>query len=183
MNVFSHFRSEIVALIEHLVSAGALPAGLDTARVTVEPPRDPAHGDLATNAAMVLAKPAGKPPRAIAELIAAELRKHEAIEAAEIAGPGFINLSVRAEFWRARLLDILQAGIAYGDGDLGEGEKINVEFVSANPDRPIHVGHGRGGVVGDVLANLLTKVGIRGDARVLHQRRRQAGRYARGNPS
>src|SRR5689334_22356799 len=98
MNVFSHFRGEIVAIVERLSASGALPAGLDAARVTVEPPRDPAHGDLATNAAMVLAKAAGKPPRAIAEALVAELRKHDAIEGAEIAGPGFINLRVRADF-------------------------------------------------------------------------------------
>jgi arginyl-tRNA synthetase len=159
MNVFSHFRDEIVALVGRLAEAGAVPAGLDTARIAVEPPRDPAHGDLATNAAMVLAKPAGKAPRAIAELIAAELRRQDAIEAAEIAGPGFINLRVRPEFWRARLRDILQAGPAYGDSDFGRGEKINVEFVSTNPTGLIHVGHSRGGVVGDVLANLLAKAG------------------------
>src|SRR5689334_17894794 len=113
MNVFSHLRAEIAALVDRLSAAGTLPAGLDTSRVTVEPPRDPSHGDLATNAAMVLAKAAGKPPRAIAEALVAELRKHDAIEGAEIAGPGFINLRVRADFWRARLLDVLKAGLAY----------------------------------------------------------------------
>jgi arginyl-tRNA synthetase len=160
MNVFSHFRGEIAALVERLAAAGTLPAGLDTARITVEPPRDPAHGDLATNAAMVLAKPAGKPPRALAELIAAELRKLEAIEAAEIAGPGFINLRVGADFWRARLVDVLRQGLAYGDSDLGKGEPINVEFVSVNPTGLLHVGHARGSVVGDVLAALLAKAGF-----------------------
>ena len=160
MNVFSHFRGEIASLIERLSAAGALPAGLDTARVTVEPPRDPTHGDLATNAAMVLAKAAGKPPRAIADAIAAGLRLLPDIEAADIAGPGFINLRVRADFWRARLLDVLRAGLAYGDGDLGQGEKINVEFVSTNPTGLLHVGHARGSVVGDVLASLLAKAGF-----------------------
>jgi len=161
MNVFTHFRGEIVALVERLAASGALPAGLDTARVTVEPPRDAAHGDLATNAAMVLAKAAGKPPRAIAEPIAAGLRLLPDIEAAEIAGPGFINLRVRAEYWRARLLDVLQAGTAYGDSAMGKGEAINVEFVSANPTGLLHVGHARGAVVGDVLAALLAKAGYK----------------------
>ena len=161
MNVFSHFRDEIAGMIERLSVAGALPAGLDTARVTVEPPRDAAHGDLATNAAMVLAKAAGKPPRAIAEALVAELSRHEAIEAAEIAGPGFINLRVRADFWRARLIDVLEAGAAYGDSGLGKGEPINVEYVSTNPTGLLHVGHARGSVFGDVLASLLVKAGFK----------------------
>jgi arginyl-tRNA synthetase len=161
MNVFSHFRDEIAALVDRLAASGALPSGLDTARVTVEPPRDPAHGDLATNAAMVLAKGAGKPPRAIAEALVAELGKHAAIEAAEIAGPGFINLRVRADFWRARLLDVLKAGLAYGDSDLGEGEPINVEYVSTNPTGLLHVGHARGSVFGDALASVLAKAGYK----------------------
>lgn len=161
MNVFSHFRDEIAGMIGRLSDAGTLPAGLDTSRVTVEPPREASHGDLATNAAMVLAKAAGKPPRAIAEALVAELRKHEAIEAAEIAGPGFINLRVRAEFWRARLADVLQAGLAYGDSAMGKGEAINVEYVSTNPTGLLHVGHARGSVFGDVLASLLEKAGFK----------------------
>jgi arginyl-tRNA synthetase len=160
MNVFSHIRDAIVALVERLSAAGALPPSLDTARVTVEPPRDPAHGDLATNAAMVLAKAAGKPPRALAETIAAELRKLPVIEGAEVAGPGFINLRVAASFWRARVLDVLRAGTAYGDSDLGKSEPVNVEFVSVNPTGLLHVGHARGSVVGDVLAALLAKAGF-----------------------
>ncbi len=161
MNVFSHFRGEIAALVERLSAAGALPAGLDTSRVTVEPPRDPAHGDLATNAAMVLAKAAGKPPRAIADAIATELRKHPSIEAAEIAGPGFINLRVRADFWRERLFDVLREGLAYGDSGLGKSEAVNVEYVSTNPTGLLHVGHARGSVFGDVLASLLAKAGYK----------------------
>jgi arginyl-tRNA synthetase len=161
MNVFSHFRDEIAGVIERLSASGTLPPGLDTARVTVEPPRDLEHGDLATNAAMVLAKAAGKPPRAIAEALVTQLRKHAAIEAAEIAGPGFINLRVRAEFWRARLLDVLKAGLAYGDSGVGKGEKINVEYVSTNPTGLLHVGHARGSVFGDVLASLLEKAGFK----------------------
>jgi len=161
VNVFTHFRDEIVGVIDQLAAARTLPAGLDTARVTVEPPRDPAHGDLATNAAMVLAKAAGKPPRAIAEALVTELKKHPAIEAAEIAGPGFINLRVRADFWRARLLDVLNAGLAYGDSTMGKGEPINVEYVSTNPTGLLHVGHARGSVFGDVLASLLVKAGYK----------------------
>ncbi len=161
MNVFSFFRSEIAALVERLAAAGALPPGLDTARVTVEPPRDPAHGDLATNAAMVLAKAAGKPPRSIADLLVAELRKRADIEGADTAGPGFINLRVRAAFWRERLIDVLKAGLAYGDSDLGRGEPVNVEYVSTNPTGLLHVGHARGSVVGDVLASLLAKAGYK----------------------
>jgi arginyl-tRNA synthetase len=161
MNVFSHFRGEIAALVERLSASGMLPAGLDVSRVTVEPPREAAHGDLATNVAMVLAKAAGKPPRAIAEPIAAELRKHPEIEGADIAGPGFINLRVRAEFWRARLGDVLKQGLAYGDSDLGKGAPVNVEYVSTNPTGLLHVGHARGSVFGDVLASLLAKAGYK----------------------
>lgn len=161
MNVFTHFRDEIVRLVGRLAEGGALPAGLDTSRITVEPPRDPAHGDLATNAAMVLAKSAAKPPRPLAELIAGELAKLPAIEGAEVAGPGFINLRVAADFWRARVAEILRAGTAYGDSGMGRGEPINVEFVSVNPTGLLHVGHARGSVVGDVLAALLAKAGFK----------------------
>ncbi len=136
-----------------------MPAGLDFTRVTVEPPRDPSHGDLATNAAMVLAKAAGSPPRAIAESLAEALRSADAVESVEVAGPGFINLRLAADFWQARLAEILQAGPAYGESQLGQGQKVNVEYVSTNPTGPLTVGHARGAIIGDALASLLAKAG------------------------
>ena len=136
-----------------------LPVGLDTARVTVEPPRDSSHGDLSTNAAMVLAKPAGVPPRDIAQRLAEGLSRLEDVTAAEVAGPGFVNLRLADGFWHARLAEALGAGVRYGDSDLGAGEPVNVEYVSTNPTGPLHVGHARGAVIGDALAALLEKVG------------------------
>ncbi len=160
MNVFSWFRDRIAAEIAALGSAGALPAGLDTARIGVEPPRDPAHGDLACNAAMVLAGAARRKPRELAVLLAQRLLAIDGVATAEVAGPGFINLRLAPAFWHARLADILKAGVAYGDSALGGGRPINVEYVSANPTGPLHVGHGRGAVVGDALAGLLRKAGF-----------------------
>jgi len=159
MNVFSDFKDIIQAEIEALQAAGSLPSALDTARMSVEPPREADHGDLACNAAMVLAKAAGLKPRDLAELLAARLVAHPQIAAAEIAGPGFINLRLDDDFWRAHLRDVLAAGAAYGDSALGQGEPVNVEYVSANPTGPLHVGHARGAVFGDVLASLLDKAG------------------------
>ena len=160
MNSFKYFRGEIVAVIEALSAAGDLPAGLDTSRVTAEPPREAGHGDVATNAAMVLSKAAGLKPRDLAERIAAKLVDQGAVSGVEVAGPGFINISLSDAFWRERLADILAAGPAYGDSDLGAGQRVNVEYVSANPTGPMHVGHGRGAVVGDALASLLAKAGF-----------------------
>ena len=159
MNFFNTFRDIIIKKLEGLVVAGQLPAGLDFARVSVEPPRDPCHGDLATNAAMVLAKAAGSPPRAIAEPLAEALRSADAVESVEMAGPGFINLRLGADFWRERLAEILLAGPAYGDSRLGQGQKVNVEYVSTNPTGPLTVGHARGAVIGDALSSLLSKAG------------------------
>ena len=156
MNLFSHFRDIVITEL----GAIDLPAGLDLSRIAVEPPRDPTHGDIATNAAMVLAKPAGLAPRALAEKLAERLRRQADITAAEVAGPGFINMRLADSFWHARLAEILRAGAAYGDARLGAGRKVNVEYVSANPTGPMHVGHGRGAVVGDALAALLEKVGF-----------------------
>jgi arginyl-tRNA synthetase len=161
MNLFAHFRDVVAAEIEGVMREGGLPSGLDLSRIAVEPTRDPAHGDVATNAAMVLAKPAGQAPRALAETLAARLRRHGEIVAAEVAGPGFINLRLAEEFWHARLGDVLRAGTGYGDSTLGAGKRVNVEYVSANPTGPMHVGHGRGAVVGDALAGLLEKAGFR----------------------
>jgi arginyl-tRNA synthetase len=147
-------------LLEDMARAGELPAGLDLGRVAVEPPRDPAHGDLATNAAMVLAKAAGKPPRDLAEALAGRLRETPDVTEASVAGPGFLNLRLADDFWRARLAEVLRAGASYGDSTLGAGHKINVEYVSTNPTGPLTVGHARGAVVGDALAALLAKVGF-----------------------
>jgi arginyl-tRNA synthetase len=156
MNLFSHFRDVVIAELGAL----SLPPGLDMSRVTVEPPRDPAHGDVSTNAAMVLAKPAGLAPRALAEQLVERLRRHPDVIGAESAGPGFINLRLADGFWHGRLAEILRAGAAYGNSTLGAGRAVNVEFVSANPTGPMHVGHGRGAVVGDALAALLAKAGF-----------------------
>jgi arginyl-tRNA synthetase len=160
MNLFQHFEQQIVSVVEALIEEGALPGGLDPSCLSVEPPREAAHGDVTTNAAMVLAKPAGQKPRDLAEVIAARCRALEHVTGAEVAGPGFINLRLDAGFWGARLREILTAGPAYGDSTVGAGEKVNVEYVSANPTGPMHVGHGRGAVVGDALAGVLEKAGF-----------------------
>jgi arginyl-tRNA synthetase len=160
MNVFSNFQGIVANIVEGLAASGALPAGLPLDRVTVEPPRDASHGDLSTNVAMVLAKPAGKPPRELAALIAEKLRATDGVDAVEIAGPGFVNLRLAPAFWQARIADILGAGTSYGDTSIGAGQRTNVEYVSANPTGPMHVGHARGAVIGDVLASLLQKAGF-----------------------
>lgn len=145
--------------VSGLVAEGYLPPGLDLARVAVEPPRDPSHGDLSSNAAMVLAKPAGVKPRDLAERLAAKLGTEDAVSEVSIAGPGFINLRLAPAFWQARIPEMLRLEVAYGASAMGEGEAVNVEFVSANPTGPMHVGHVRGAVFGDALANLLEKTG------------------------
>jgi arginyl-tRNA synthetase len=160
MNIFRDFQYEIIKVIEDLEQEDLLPRGLDTARVACEPPREAAYGDVTTNVAMILARPAGKNPRELAALLAERLGAHHAVEKAIVAGPGFINLTLARTFWHGRLRDILEAGTAYGDSALGAGRKANVEYVSANPTGPMHVGHARGAVVGDVLAALLAKAGF-----------------------
>ena len=160
MNVFKHFHGVLSDELAALEQAGELPVGIDRSRVSVEPPRDPSHGDLATNAAMVLAKPAGMKPRDLAQLIADRLQNAEYVTAVDIASPGFINIRLADSFWCARVADVLNAGIDYGNSDIGAGTPVNVEFVSANPTGPLHVGHARGAVVGDVLASLLAKAGF-----------------------
>jgi arginyl-tRNA synthetase len=160
MNVFRYFQDEIVRVLDELARDGRLPPGLDASRVAVEPPRDPAHGDLSSNAAMVLAKPAGMKPRDLAEAIAERLKAHPSVIEASVAGPGFINLRIADGFWRERLAEILGAGTAYGDSRIGGAAPVNVEYVSANPTGPMHVGHGRGAIVGDALASLLQKAGF-----------------------
>jgi arginyl-tRNA synthetase len=159
MNPYRHFIGVIVAALEAMQASGELPPSLDFSAITAEPPRDPAHGDIATNAAMVLAKAAGKKPRDIAEPLLARLKANPDVVDGAVAGPGFINLKLADAFWRARLGECLAAGIAYGDSTMGQGAKVNVEYVSANPTGPLHVAHARGAVVGDALSNLLHKAG------------------------
>lgn len=160
MNVFADFRRAVQQAVHVLAEQNVLPGELPLHAITVEPPRDPAHGDLATNVAMVLAKPAKLNPRALAEKLQPLLAAHEAVTAVEIAGPGFINLRLKPAYWQAQAAVILQAGPAYGDSKLGAGEPVNVEYVSANPTGPMHVGHCRGAVFGDALAALLEKAGF-----------------------
>ncbi|MEJ8573315.1 arginine--tRNA ligase [Microbaculum marinum] len=160
MDVFGDFTGRVVKAVETLVENGKLPAGIDTARVVVEPPRDPAHGDLATNAAMVLAKPAGARPRDLAGLIAAELAASHDVVSVDVAGPGFVNISLSDAYWRGQLDAIVRAGAGFGRSAVGAGAPVNVEYVSANPTGPLHVGHCRGAVFGDALAGLLEFTGF-----------------------
>jgi arginyl-tRNA synthetase len=160
MDLFRYFHGEVLTALESLARDGALPAGLDLSRVAVEPPRDPSHGEVSTNAAMVLAKPAGQKPRDLAEKVAAALRHHLDVTEVTVAGPGFINFRLGVRFWHERLKDVLREGTRFGDSKMGEGRRVNVEYVSANPTGPMHVGHGRGAVVGDALAALLEKAGF-----------------------
>jgi len=158
-NIFATVLATVRAANDALVAAGVLPSGIDQSRVLVEPPRDAAHGDMATNAAMVLAKDAGKKPRELAEAIGERLKADPLIDKVEIAGPGFINLTLNRSVWINALRAAIAAGGDYGRSDLGGGDKVNVEYVSANPTGPMHVGHGRGAVFGDALANLLAFAG------------------------
>ncbi|HEU4960759.1 MAG TPA: arginine--tRNA ligase, partial [Sphingomonas sp.] len=159
MTLYARFAAHLDAALDTLVADGALPAGLERRAVTVEPPRDPAHGDLATNAAMVLAKPAGTNPRALAERLASELGKLDEVASVAVAGPGFINLTLTNDTWRAELSAILDAGGDYGRITHAAPFTVNVEYVSANPTGPMHMGHCRGAVVGDALASLLEFAG------------------------
>ncbi|MEH6950743.1 arginine--tRNA ligase [Nitrobacter sp. NHB1] len=158
-----HLFADVLARVHTACAAlaedGALPAGLDLSRIVVEPPRDASHGDMATNVAMVLAKDAKTKPRDLAETIAAKLRTDGLIDRVEIAGPGFINLTLKPQVWSDALRTVLREGEDYGRSAIGAGEKVNVEYVSANPTGPMHVGHCRGAVFGDALANLLSMAG------------------------
>src|SRR5437016_6483524 len=167
-NIFGDFRRVLLSALDDLITEGALPAGLDLSRVAVEPPRDASHGDLATNAAMVLAGQAKQNPMALAEKIAGALAGRE-LTTGDYRGsgfsvhavkPGFLNIRLDPAVWHAQLRAVLEAGTAYGDSSVGQHERVNVEFVSANPTGPMHVGHGRGAVVGDALAALLAKAGF-----------------------
>ncbi|MDD9901711.1 MAG: arginine--tRNA ligase [Alphaproteobacteria bacterium] len=155
MNVFQAYKSKITDVLGTL----GLPDGMDFSRVTVEPPRDASHGDMATNAAMVLAKQAGQNPRQLGEAICEKLKASNDVKEASVAGPGFVNFRLSDSAWADVVRDILQSGTAYGQSDLGKGIKVNIEYVSANPTGPMHAGHVRGAVIGDVLAGLMAKAG------------------------
>ena len=158
-NIFAAVLDKVRAANNALIADGALPPAIDQSRIVVEPPREAAHGDMATNAAMVLAKDAGKKPRELAEAIAAKLRADDLVARAEVAGPGFINLTLKPSAWIAALRAVLSEGADYGRAETGQGSAVNVEYVSANPTGPMHDGHCRGAVFGDALANLLAFTG------------------------
>ena len=160
MSLYARYGALLDGVLDGLVAEGALPGDLNRSNVAVEPPRDAAHGDLATNAAMVLAKAAATNPRALAALIAPKLEALPGVTGFEIAGPGFINLRLDEAAWRDELGTILADGAAYGRSTVGKGERVNVEYVSANPTGPMHMGHCRGAVVGDALASLLEAAGF-----------------------
>jgi arginyl-tRNA synthetase len=159
MNLFADIRTLVIEALGAMAAEGALPEGLDFSAVAVEPPRDPAHGDMATNAAMALAKAAGRKPRDIADALAPRLATDPRVTEAQIAGPGFINLRLAPSAWLGAVRAALRQGDDFGRADLGAGRRVNVEFVSANPTGPMHVGHARGAVFGDALAGLLAFAG------------------------
>ena len=159
MNLFADLRVAVTDAVAALQAQGTLPSDLDLSAITVEPPRDASHGDMATNAAMVLAKPANMAPKIIAEALAAELRHDPRITTVEVAGPGFLNLRLAAHVWQDLVKTVLKTGANFGQSTLGQGQRVNVEFVSANPTGPMHVGHVRGAVFGDALARLLSFAG------------------------
>jgi arginyl-tRNA synthetase len=161
MSLYAQYAALLDGVLDDLIADGALPADLDRKNVTVEPPRDSTHGDLATNAAMVLAKAAATSPRALAEAIKPKLEALPPVTSVEIAGPGFINLRLNSDAWRDELKTILREGDEYGLSTVGNNERVNVEYVSANPTGPLHMGHCRGAVVGDSLARLLEAAGFR----------------------
>ncbi|MDG2287056.1 MAG: arginine--tRNA ligase, partial [Alphaproteobacteria bacterium] len=158
MNVFKEFETVVANALEE-IPAVADALDISTQRLAVEPPRDPSHGDLATNTAMVLAKRVGMKPRDLAEMLCEHLAKHDTVVSADVAGPGFINLRIADGYWLERLRDVLRAGLDYGASTIGAGRKVNVEYVSANPTGPLHAAHARGAVIGDALAMLLGKAG------------------------
>lgn len=158
-HLFSDVLARVHAICATLAAEGQWPPGIDFSRVVVEPPRDASHGDMATNAAMVLAKDAKAKPRDLADKIAEKLRADDLVAAVEVAGPGFINLTLKPEVWAGELLTMLREAAAYGKSAIGHGAKVNVEYVSANPTGPMHVGHCRGAVFGDALCGLLDFAG------------------------
>src|SRR4051795_11919763 len=158
-HLFADVLARVHAICAALAAEGRWPDGIDFSRVVVEPPRDASHGDMATNAAMVLAKEAKAKPRELADRIAESLRTDDLVAAVDVAGPGFINLTLKAHVWADALRTVLREGDAYGRSKMGGGEKVNVEYVSANPTGPMHVGHCRGAVFGDALSSLLAFAG------------------------
>jgi arginyl-tRNA synthetase len=160
VNIFKTLQDEIHGILTKMVDEEILPSSSSFAAVTAEPPRDSSHGDVSTNAAMVIAKAAKMKPVELAKIISERLELIEIVESVKIAGPGFINLKLKEHIWHEILLDIIDKGIGYGNSDIGEGEKINIEYVSANPTGPMHIGHARGAVYGDALALLLFKAGF-----------------------
>ena len=161
MSLYARYSELLDGILDELVTEGRLPAEASRKAVSVEPPRDPSHGDLATNAAMVLAKAAGTNPRALAGLIGPKLEALPGVTSVEVAGPGFINIRLADDSWRDELVTILATSERYGLSDIGNNERVNVEYVSANPTGPMHMGHCRGAVVGDALARLLEAAGFR----------------------
>jgi arginyl-tRNA synthetase len=159
MNLFAHYQGVVARAVESLVEQGKLPAGLDLSKLTTEPPRDATHGDVAVNAAMVLAKPAGMNPRAVADLLMPLLAADSDTSAVTVAGPGFINIKLKEAIWPRVLQAALDQADQFGSSQIGAHEKVNVEYVSANPTGPLHVGHCRGAVFGDALASLLKFTG------------------------
>jgi arginyl-tRNA synthetase len=159
MNLFAHYQTKTIEIIEKLASTGRLPQGLATGRVVVEPPRDPSHGDFATNAAMVLAKDAAMKPRDLADMLVAELGQLDGVESASVAGPGFINVTIAAHLFEDVLSLAISQGLEFGRQPARGDSKVNIEYVSANPTGPMHVGHCRGAVFGDALANLMAFAG------------------------
>ena len=161
MNIFADIEKDTRAALEALKQEGVLPAGLSVPEFAAEPPREASHGDVSVNAAMVLAKAAGKKPRDIAEALKAKLAQNPRIAKIDIAGPGFLNVTFRDDVWHELIRAILKQGPAFGAGGVSQGEKVDLEYVSANPTGPMHVGHCRGAVFGDALANLLQFAGYK----------------------
>jgi arginyl-tRNA synthetase len=159
-HLFADVLARVHAVCAALAAEGQWPAGIDFARVVVEPPRDAAHGDMATNAAMVLAKEAGTKPRDLADRIVEKLRADDLVASVDVAGPGFINLTLKPQVWADELRTVLRENVSYGKSAIGSGAKVNVEYVSANPTGPMHVGHCRGAVFGDALGGLLQFAGF-----------------------
>jgi len=161
LSLYAQYAALLDGVLDDLVAEGGLPPNVERRNVTVEPPRDPAHGDLATNAAMVLAKSAGTNPRALADILRVKLEALPPVTSVEVAGPGFLNLRLSPDTWRHELRSMLSQGDEYGLSRIGANERVNVEYVSANPTGPLHMGHCRGAVVGDSLARLLEAAGFR----------------------